>query len=208
MTNVRLHGVLAKEYGQNFCLSVGTPRNVLHAIDANRDGFIARVIQLQKEGFAYEIIINKKRLNNEGELHSQDPAETIDLVPVITGSGVIAWGVTLALGEIAGAALIGNMVAAVFWAAVAYALTPAPEMEQQEATAAAGKQSQVFNNKANVANQGAPLPLGYGRLRVGSQVIQSTLKSYPQHQRPEQALSAGNPPIEQIVIATSTVALS
>ena len=68
MTNVRLHGVLAKEYGQNFCLSVGRPKNVLHAIDANRDGFIARVIQLQKEGCAYEIIINKKDLIDQKEL--------------------------------------------------------------------------------------------------------------------------------------------
>ena len=78
MTNIRLHGVLAKEYGQNFYLSVGRPKNVLHAIDANRDGFIGRVIQLQKEGCMYEIIINKKRLNAQSELQSQDTAHTID----------------------------------------------------------------------------------------------------------------------------------
>ena len=58
MTNVRLHGILAKEYGHNFCLDVGRSKNVLHAIDANRNNFIARVIQLQKEGCIYEVIIN------------------------------------------------------------------------------------------------------------------------------------------------------
>tara|TARA_R110002051_G_scaffold195163_1_gene263361 strand:+ start:3078 stop:3677 length:600 start_codon:yes stop_codon:yes gene_type:complete len=188
MTNIRLHGVLAKEYGQNFCLSVGRPKNVLHAIDANRDGFIARVIQLYKEGCVYEVIINKKRFDNQED--SQDPhdPETIDLVPAITGSGPAFF-----LPLLGGSVLLANIASAVFFAAVSYALTPQPEVQQVEATAQANKQSQIFNNIGNVASQGAPLPLGYGRLKVGSQIIQSTVKSYPQHQRVEEALGSQKP---------------
>ena len=176
MTNIRLHGILAKEYGQNFYLDVGRSKNVLHAIDANRDNFIARVIQLQKEGCIYEVIINKERLGDQQGLRNVDPPKTIDLVPAITGSGPV-------IGWLVGGTFLANLTLAVVFSVVAYALTPAPEVEQVEATAQASKQSQVFAGSQNVASQGAPLPLGYGRLKVGSQVIQSSIKSYPQHRR-------------------------
>ena len=184
MTNIRLHGVLAKEYGQNFSLNVGRPKNVLHAIDANRDGFIARMIQLHKEGCVYEVIINNTRLTEPNSLEEENDPATIDLVPVISGSGPIA-AMVVAAG---GTALLGNIVAAVVWAAISFALSPQPELQQIEATAQASKSSLIFSNIVNTANQGAPLPVGYGRLKVGSQVIQATIKSYPQHQPVDQAL--------------------
>ena len=186
MTIIRLHGILAKEYGQNFCLNVGNPKNLLHAIDANRDGFISRIIQLQKEGCVYEIIINKKRLNNQKEPQNYDSSQIIDLVPAITGSGPAVF-----LPLFGGNALLAHIASAVFFAAVSYALTPTPEVQQIEATAQASKTSMVFSNTVNTASQGAPLPIGYGRLKVGSQVIQATIKSYPQHQPVDEALKSG-----------------
>ena len=36
------------------------------------------------------------------------------------------------------------------------------------------------SSQINLAAQGSPLPIGYGRLKVGSSVIQSSLKSLPQ----------------------------
>ena len=183
MTIIRLHGILAKEYGQNFCLDVGNSKNMLHAIDANRGGFIARVIQLQKEGCVYEIIIDKKRLKSQQELQSHYGAEIIDLVPAITGSGPAFF-----LPLFGGNVLLANVASAIFFAAISYALTPTPEVQQIEATAQASKTSMVFSNTVNTASQGAPLPIGYGRLKVGSQVIQATIKSYPQHQPVDEAL--------------------
>ena len=59
MTLIRLHGILAKEYGNTFCFAVGNPRNVLEAIDCNRSGFKSRLIELHQEGFSYDIIIDK-----------------------------------------------------------------------------------------------------------------------------------------------------
>ena len=56
-------------------------------------------------------------------------------------------------------------------------------------TAAASKQSFIFSNIVNVASQGAPMPLGYGRLKVGSQVIQASIKSFPQYQKVRDALT-------------------
>ena len=183
MTQVKLHGILGKEYGADFRLQIGNPKNVLHAIDANRDGFLPRIVQLQREGFIYEIIINKKRLNDYRDLENPNDIKTIDLVPAIVGGGPAMFFSWLVSGTI-----WANITLAVIFAAVSYALTPAPDTEEVEGSASATKSSMVFSNNVNTASQGAPLPLGYGRLKVGSQVIQATIKSYPQHRRPSEVL--------------------
>ena len=43
-----------------------------------------------------------------------------------------------------------------------------------------------------MAVQGSPLPIGYGRLRVGSHVIQASVKSYPGEVEPISTM-LGNP---------------
>jgi predicted phage tail protein len=191
MTQVYIHGILAREYGNNFKLSLPNPKDVLEAIDCNRSGFIKRLVELQKEGFCYDIIINKKRVTQEEHMTGVKNPETIDLVPAITGAGpVAAFFAFLGSGTLA-----ANLVAAVLFAAISYALTPKPEMEALEIEADASKSSLIFSNTVNVASQGSPVPIGYGRLKVGSQVIQATIKSFPQHQAPQESLggSRNNP---------------
>jgi predicted phage tail protein len=68
------------------------------------------------------------------------------------------------------------------------ALAPKPKMERPSSDVNSAKQSFLFSSKANIAEQGIPVPVGYGRLRVGSAVIQSTIKSYPQAFEKENAL--------------------
>jgi len=174
MTTVRLHGILAKEYGDTFYFYLNNPKNTLDAIEANRNGFIKRFIELHKEGLSYDLIINKQRIEHAHQVDGFVEPETVDLVPAIVGSGlgsVISW-----------------IVQALVMAAISYALAPKPEVEGLELTAAGGKESMIFSNVANVATQGAALPVGYGRLKVGSQVVQATVKSYPQHQKTRNAL--------------------
>jgi hypothetical protein len=43
-----------------------------------------------------------------------------------------------------------------------------------------GKSLMFSSSQVNLAAQGSPLPIGYGRLKVGSSVIQSSMKSLPQ----------------------------
>jgi predicted phage tail protein len=154
------------------------------------------VNELQKEGLCYTIIVNGGEQESLGSVAKN--IKQIDLVPMIAGAftaiigalagamggGAIAYGVaTVAVG--AGVAAIGK------------ALMPKPEkqpdvggtvasdssapaqaepvtFESRAATA-----SMMFNNTTNIAAQGAPVPIGYGRLKVGSSVIQATIKSFP-----------------------------
>lgn len=189
MTTVKLHGILAREYGESFKLDIENPQTILKALDCNRVGFIARLIQLQKEGFAYDIIVNKKRIEDGTEMERLLFPQTIDLVPAIAGSGMILGAI---FSIFAGGGIIANIALALVFAAVTYALSPKPEQQSLEIDAAGSKTSLIFSNIANVASQGAPVPLGYGRLKVGSQVIQATIKSYPQGQRVKDVLEGDN----------------
>ena len=183
MTLVKIHGILAREYGNSFKFDLPNPKNVLEAIDCNKTGFIKRLVQLQKQGFCYDIIINKKRVTQEEHISGVRNPETIDLVQAIAGSGPAVF-----LPLVGGNALLANIASALFFAVVSYALTPKPEVEALEIEADAAKSSLIFSNTVNVASQGSPVPIGYGRLKVGSQVIQATIKSFPQHQTPQKAL--------------------
>jgi predicted phage tail protein len=192
MTIVNIHGILAREFGNSFTLSLPNPKNVLEAIDCNREGFLQRLVELQREGLCYDLIINKERITNGPDMDNISDPATIDLVPAISGSGqFIAVAFKLLTAETFAAAV----AKAIIFAAISYALTPKPENEALEIEADGSKSSLIFSNTVNVASQGSPVPIGYGRLQVGSQVVQATIKSFPQHQEPSKALGAdrGNP---------------
>jgi predicted phage tail protein len=183
MTTIRLHGILGKEYKNVFSMKIGNPNSVLSAIDCNRSGFIKRVIELQKQGLAYDIIVDKTRVTKNQDLYSKRSPKTIDLVPVIVGSGPV-------VGFLFGGSLVGSLVGSLAFSAISYALSPKPEVQGIEATAEASRSSFVFGSPLNTATQGTPVPVGYGRLKVGSKVIQASVKSFPQNQQTQNVLTA------------------
>ena len=176
MTTIRLHGILAQKYGKVFKMHLDKPRDVVRAIDANKDGFRKTVVDLQKQGFSYELLVNRKRLNKDSFLNQKNPKE-IDFVPFIVGSGT---ELLVALVLSMGAALIQ------------YALMDPGTIDGGESTVGSDQGSLTFSgSQINLTAQGSPLPIGYGRLKVGSSVIQSSIKSVPQTLNPVDAMTAG-----------------
>lgn len=165
MTEIELHGILAKEYGKTIRMDINRPRDVIRAIDCNRPGFRKRVIELQREGFLYDIVVDRKRLDKERFINYSKPKK-IDLVPAIVGSGteiLIAFAISLAS------------------VAISYALIDPSTIEGGEQVVSGSEESLIFQGgAANVAAQGSPIPIGYGRMLIGSNVIQSSIKSFPQ----------------------------
>lgn len=196
MTDVFIHGILAQEYQKHFKFNLKSSTDVLKAIDCNREGFLARVTQLQREGFYYDILINKKRIKSAEEFKSLKNSTRIDLVPAIVGQGPeTLLGLIFGVGGTASVA--ANIAIAVGLAAIAYLLTPKPDLglpPQQElsAEAQAQKQSYIFSSNINIARQGTFLPLGYGRLKVGSAVVQASIKSFPLIKPDSQVFNANN----------------
>ena len=144
MTKIKLHGILAKEYGEIFNMKISKPRDVIKAIDCNRSGFRKRVVDLQKQGFVYDILVDKKRMTKESFLNSKSPYQ-IDLVPVIVGSGL---------------PLLEVILIAVAQVAISYALMDPGTLDGGEATVGSTKGSLLFQGgNANVARQGSPIPI-------------------------------------------------
>jgi predicted phage tail protein len=188
MTSINLHGILAKEFGSGFYLKIRKPKEVISAVSANKPKFHQRILELAKEGFNYAIIIDGENIKNKNQLEIGKEPETIDLVPMICGGGPVnaffTWVFTTIGVSAANIATFASVATTAFYTAasiaVQYALTDAVKQEAVESTLSATNQSFAFSSKANRMEQGNPVPVGYGRLRVGSSVIQITIKNYPQ----------------------------
>jgi predicted phage tail protein len=103
--------------------------------------------------------------------------------------GVMGAGGAATLGGIAASTLVSVGIG-IAMMGLQMMLAPKPKMERPSADVNSAKQSFIFSSKANVVEQGIPVPVGYGRLRVGSAVIQSTIKSYPQAFEKENSLAS------------------
>lgn len=188
MTNVYLYGKLAQEFGREFKFSLAKPKDVFLAIDANKTGFLNRIIELADKGAHYNLVIDgisATSLSVEGS----SPKE-IHIIPAVCGSAgtvVVVGAIVTALGYgIAGTSPYWSAVLiAVGTAAISYGISNLMQKDQKSdlgsasATANALNKSFLFSNGENITEQGNPIPIGYGRLKIGSAVIQGTIKSFP-----------------------------
>jgi predicted phage tail protein len=208
MTNIILHGILAKEFQPSFRMKIHKAANVVKAIDTNRPSFNKRIFDLAKEGLNYAIIVDGRKITELEELNAQKEPQEIHLVPLIVGAGVVTVGAAILVGAgkvvgaigltalggfvggLATSAVVSGIVGGLVMTAVSMGLqmllAPNPKLAAGvdgapiSAATKALSESFSFSNKANVASQGTPVPVGYGRLKVGSQLIQTSIKSYPQ----------------------------
>jgi predicted phage tail protein len=211
MTSVNLHGILAQEFKKHFSFSIKRPKEVFDAISCSCPQFRNRLVELSNQGIHYAILVDGQKIKSIHELEISNPSTSIDLVPLVCGAGGSGFGLgalvlgvlTFGVGAIASLGLgftalsattAGTLMTAGLGIAsfgLQMALAPKPDMQRPESEVGAAKQSFVFSSKANVAEQGIPVPVGYGRLRVGSAIVQSSIKSYPQAFGKEASLSVG-----------------
>lgn len=184
MTDIFLHGKLAKIYGPKFRFSLCRPKDAFSAIETIHEGFGAKLIELSSLGLQYAIIADNQVVNDTNDFLSKRNIKEIHIVPVVYGSGVIIFNVVSYIAYLA-VTYASQILVAVAVAAISYGIqsllakTPDANSPSIGASTSATSKSFLFTNKENVKQQGNPVPIGYGRLRVGSAVIQETVKSYP-----------------------------
>jgi predicted phage tail protein len=187
MTTVYLHGLLGKEFGRKFKFSLGRPRDCVLAIDANKNGFLNRLLDLSKKGAHYSVVIDGRFSSN---LSLETRAKELHIVPYVSGAA----GAIAVVGAVVAVAGYAGVVTSAFWtgvliavgtAAVSYGISNLMQKEQKVDVGSASAASNAFNKSflfssgENVTEQGNPVPIAYGRLKIGSLVIQSTIKSFP-----------------------------
>lgn len=183
MVNVRFYGSL-KQFGSEFRLDCQTTAEIVQALTSQ----IPKLRQFIQQGL-FTVRVGRDYFDNryleQGLSHKLKDDATVHFTPVLNGSkrgglfGVIA-GVAIiagaiALGPLAGiistnaAWIVGSVGASLLLGGVAQMLTKMPEMKM--GTEKEKKQSTAFSNLSNMTAQGKPMPLAYGRIRVGSLII-------------------------------------
>ena len=189
LVNIKLHGHLGAKIGENWDLAVKSVGEAVHAINCLTGKLYKYLAEKDKEGANYRVLINgrdfkyseKPSIDNLESIKTSELAmrssllKTIDIVPIIEGSedvvaivlGVIliVVGIILLPAGIGAALIIGGI--GLIAAGIINLLSSPPQFEDFRG---GGKQSYLFNGPINVTNEGGPVPVGYGRLIVGSQV--------------------------------------
>ena len=190
-TLVTLHGDLGEKVGKEWSLSVSSISEAIHAINVMTENELKRVLWNQSaKNVKYQVLVNQKPFEiredrTDSEIYLiQKNMETIDFVPVLEGQffgggGMFALGsMFLAFAGDSPTAAIAGM--ALMFGGLSSMLSKPPERPEQRQIMNPSSDpselanSYLFGGPVNVINEGGPVPIGYGRLMVGSQVVQAS----------------------------------
>jgi predicted phage tail protein len=197
MKTVRLYGHLAKRMGKEFKFDIKTPGEAISALRANFKDFPEYIYE--NTGPGYAVVVGKESKSLEGLNDPCSNREVIKIIPIYAGAGnvlknvlsliagaalvVFAPYLAPALGGVFGAsaATIGTLQVAIVGIGLNLALSgisgllfAPPSTEGTEK--ADNVPNFAFSGAVNTTQQGNPVPVGYGRLVVGSQVISAGLR--------------------------------
>ncbi|WP_202212820.1 tail assembly protein [Kluyvera cryocrescens] len=181
MTTIKLSGSLAKLFGREHQRVIGPTSEAFRALSATIPGFQKFMNTSKARGLTFAVMVDKKNITQD-DLAFPNCGREIRIVPVIIGSKKAG-----VLQTILGAALVvasiwmpgvgiaaSNMMfaagAAMTMGGVAQMLSPQPGglSSKQDAD---NKASYAFGGVTNTTAQGNPVPLGYGRRRIGGAII-------------------------------------
>ena len=171
MRDVKLYGHLGKRYGKLFRLDVASPAEAIRALKVQLAGFEQEMV---KDGRSYHVFVGNQDISEAG-LTLQSHNLPIKIVPVVAGAGgkgvlqTIVGATLIAIGLFTGFQPLVSIGASLVLGGVAQMLTPNPKAANLNS--ADSNPSYSFNGPVNTTAQGNPVPILYGRLIVGSQVI-------------------------------------
>lgn len=192
MTKVYIKGVLGKKFGSFFNLNISSSMHALKAIEANRSGFTKELFDLNKKNINYVLICDGNALQSNEELVEKRKINTIHIIPIIFGSGeFVAGAMGLAAGSAAAmitATVVNLVVSAAISVGVSMIMNQLNKQAQppqqniavgglSAAIEAKGK-AYIFSNSQNIVAQGISIPVGYGKFKTNSAVIEASVKSY------------------------------
>jgi len=194
LRKVKLYGELGDKFGKEFVLNVNSPRDAVKLLSANFKDFAPYLIKHSEPG--YHVIVGS---NSVGEKELLNPAfgdQEIKIIPVIQGTGddgifqvvlgaaliIFAPEIFVAMGGVSGGALAAGAALAatnVGWAlvfgGVSQMLFAPPDANKLSNERTENKPSYLFDGPVNTVRQGNAVPVGYGRMLIGSQVISAGL---------------------------------
>ncbi|PTA87193.1 phage tail protein [Kluyvera sp. Nf5] len=187
MTRIELGGILGKAFGKIHHRLISTTHEATRALAATIPGFEKFMISSQRRGLTYAVFRGKKNIS-EDDLGFPVSGEVIRIVPVAIGSkrGGVLQTVLGAVLVVAGVLISTFTSWTVAGVGVGGAITSLGismmaggviQMLSPQTAGLASKQdadnkpSYAFGSVTNTASQGYPVPLGYGKRRIGGAII-------------------------------------
>lgn len=197
LRTIRLYGKLGTKFGRIHRLAVSSAAEAIRALCALRPGFERELMTSRDRGIGYAVFLGKQNLK-EKQLTEKADERDIRIAPILQGAGfgdifMIFAGVALmivasimtggaAMSAILGfqsglaAGLVANLGLALMMSGVMQLLCPQPKGLSAR-NRPSNQPSYTFNGPVNTTAQGGPVPLGYGRMTVGSAVISAGIYS-------------------------------
>lgn len=183
MAKIRLYGDL-KQYGDKFNMNIETASEGLNGLYCQIAGLRQRIM----DGW-FHVRINGVDINDGNlavGLHSRLPENAvIHIVPhvagaksggifgFIAGAALVIGGLMVGVSEVLGFGLVAAGVGLML-GGVAQMLTPLPKTEKRDGE---NSRNTYFSNLDNTMAQGVPVPLIFGRMKVGSKVLSQGLET-------------------------------
>lgn len=195
MQIIRLYGELGKKFGKEFTLDVSSVAEAINALSAILTGFK----KYMNNNKYYTVYINDQCMNTTSfKMNISSPSNVIRIVPIISGRGNIGkiivgaaliyfsagiglFASSALTGSIGSAALIASGVSSIGSSLLLGGITGLLSGSTQSSSAVGSREptenrpSFQFDGPVNTTRQGNPVPVGYGRLLIGSQVISAGL---------------------------------
>lgn len=186
MTTIKLSGSLAKTFGRAHQRLISTPREVFRALSVTVPGFEKYLNTSKARGLTYAVMVGKRNIS-ESDLDFPNAGQEVRIVPVIIGSKragllqTILGSVLIVVGALG--STIGQAWGGGVWGPVAWKLGAAMvaggviQMISPQPGGISSKQdpdnkaSYAFGGVTNTTAQGNPVPLCYGKLRIGGAII-------------------------------------
>ncbi|WP_283149723.1 tail assembly protein [Silvimonas soli] len=188
LRTIRLYGALGAKFGRVHEFVVSNTAGAVRAMCAMLPGFERELMTARDRGVVYAIFHGKRNVAVEN-LHDPLGADEIRIAPVLTGNKrggilqVIVGAVLVIVGAVLtyfGFGAIGipmmKMGAMLALGGVIQMLSPQPA-GLGTSDRPDNKASYNFNGPVNTSAQGNPVPLGYGRMIIGSAVISAGIFS-------------------------------
>lgn len=195
MMLVLLYGELGRRFGRVHRFDIRTPAEAVRALCANHKGFRAHLVEHSEPG--YRVLASGQAVGADG-LHDPAGAGTIRIVPVVAGAGKgglgqILLGVALiglsfipglqaplfSIGtfDISIASIAGSIGRSLLFSGISSMLFEPPK--PQSVDKPNNMPSYAFDGAVNTAAQGNCVPIAYGLVEVGSQVVSAGLSAEP-----------------------------
>ena len=159
MINIILHGVLGKKLGKNWRLNVDSVYEIFEAVEANNQKINKYFSDFKKFVTHFIVYVDGKILPCH-LLKSRilENGNKVEIIPIVQGGGT--------------ALIITGIIMMVL--SIVLSIILSPKVPKDVKT-----NSSIMGSINNVLNRNAPVPLGYGRLRVGSLVISNDILISP-----------------------------